>query len=350
VITRDPDSGWVNWGNYRAMVHDSKSLGCSVSPRQHIGMHYQKYEALGRPMEFAITLGTVPLIGIVELLAHVRQTRDVATDDDWRAARENVAKGLHAEDLLIFAPKWVEPIGRRWMQSDLATMDRMTFADASRYKRAIEVSIRGKHREELAGWKSAQTDRFGGVEVTTWENPAYSPVIDDPLDVSRMRVSYTQGGGGVDRECGLEHTAPQTAGTYFPPGMPIPGARFNCGNALVAVTVLSALDYSGRRCVVGAPAQGMRLRVRFSNVKLGKALHGNHGLYAEHERTKTGAPVTIDLSVGGKPVGRATHRDGDGWSYFEIPTNDLAGQTADVLAEISSTGGDRSYCFEVTSR
>ncbi len=293
-------------------------------------------------------LAAVPVIGVVELLAHVRQTRDVASDDDWRAAREDVAKSLHPEDLLIFAPRWVEPIGRRWMQSDLATMGRMTFADASRYKRAVEVSIRGKHAAELTGWKSAQTDRFGGIEVTTWENPAYAPVIDDPLDVLRMHVSYTQ--GGIERDCGLEHTAPQTAGTYFPPGMPIPSDRFNCGNALVAVTVLSALDYSGRRCVVAAPAQGMRLRVRFAKVKLGKALHGNHGLYAEHERNKTGAPVTIDLSVGGKPIGRASHRDGEGWSYFEIPTPDLAGQAADVVAEISSSGGDRSYCFEVTSR
>jgi 4-hydroxy-3-polyprenylbenzoate decarboxylase len=65
MITRDPESEWVNWGNYRGMIHDRKTLGCNVSPRQHIGMHYQKYEAQGRPMEFAIALGTEPLIGII---------------------------------------------------------------------------------------------------------------------------------------------------------------------------------------------------------------------------------------------------------------------------------------------
>jgi hypothetical protein len=294
-------------------------------------------------------IAAIPAIGVAELLAHVRQTHEVTIDDDWRAARDGVSKTIQPDDLLIFAPKWVEPLGRRWMQSDIATMSRMTFADTSRYKRAVEVSIRGKHREELEGWKSAKTDHYGNIDVTVYENPKASPVVDDPLDVTRMRVSFTQG-GSAERDCPFERTAPQTAGTYYPPGLPIPGERFNCGNALVAVGILSALDYSARRCVIASPGQGMRLRVRFSNVKIGKALHGNHGIYAESERNKTGAPVTIDLSIGGKPIGRATHKDGDGWGYFEIPTTDMAGQTADVLAEISSSGSDRSYCFEVTTR
>lgn len=294
-------------------------------------------------------LAVVPAIGIAELLAHFRQTHNVATDDDWRAAKDGVAKTIQQGDLLIFAPRWVEPVGRSWMQSDLATMDRMTFADTSRYKRALEVSVRGKHREELDGWKSTRTDHFGGIEVTTLENPAWSAVIDDPLDLARMRVSWSQG-GALERDCSLEHTAPQTAGTYYPPGMPIPGSRFNCGNALVAITVLPALDYSARRCILAAPGQGMKIRVRFANVKIGKAIHGNHGLYAEAERNKTGAPVTIDLAVGGQAIGRAMHKDGDGWRYFELPTTSFAGQTADVTADISSSGGDRTYCFEVTTR
>lgn len=293
-------------------------------------------------------LAAVPAIGAVELLAHLRQTHDVARDDDWRAAQAGVARSIRPEDLLIFAPAWLEPLGRRWMQSDLATMQRMTFADASRYPRAVEVSIRGKHRDELAAWKSTKVERFGGIEVTTLENPSYSPVVDDPLDLGRMHVSAVT--GGVERVCPLEHQAPQTAGTYFPPGMPTPADRFNCGGALVSIGVLSALDYSARRCVVAAPPQGTRLRVKFSSVKLGKSLHGNHGLYAESERNKTGAPVTIDLTANGRPIGRATHHDGDGWTYFELPTGELGGQTTDVVAEIGSSGGERSYCFEVTSR
>jgi len=31
VITKDPDSTWVNWGMYRLMVHDRTTLGCLFS-------------------------------------------------------------------------------------------------------------------------------------------------------------------------------------------------------------------------------------------------------------------------------------------------------------------------------
>jgi len=65
VITKDPETGWINWGNYRMMIHDKTTLGGVVSPSQHIGLHLQKYEGLGRPMEFAVALGTDPLVAII---------------------------------------------------------------------------------------------------------------------------------------------------------------------------------------------------------------------------------------------------------------------------------------------
>lgn len=65
VITKDPDSGWVNWGMYRLMIHDSKTIGGTMPPPQHIGMHYQKYEARNKPMEFAVALGTEPVISMI---------------------------------------------------------------------------------------------------------------------------------------------------------------------------------------------------------------------------------------------------------------------------------------------
>lgn len=292
----------------------------------------------------------VPLVGVWELGAHFRQTSDVVTDDEWRAAQTGLTKMLGPSDGLIFAPRWLEPQGRRWMGPALATFERMTTPDYGRYGRVIELSIRGAHREELAGWKRGEAQSFGRVELVAWENPSPAPIIDDPLASLRDRVRVSKIEGGMERECPFETSLPQTAGTYFPPGVPTPGERFNCGNAMVGITVLSALDYSGRRCLIAAPSPGMKLRVRLSAVKLGRVLHGNHGLYAEAERNLTGAPVSIDLRAGDKLIGRASHKDGDGWSYFEFNTQELSGQTADVTAEISSSGGDRVYCFEVTTR
>ena len=50
VITKDPDSSWVNWGMYRLMVHDRNTMGCLFPMQQHIGQMYQKCEAKNLPM------------------------------------------------------------------------------------------------------------------------------------------------------------------------------------------------------------------------------------------------------------------------------------------------------------
>src|SRR5207247_31475 len=45
-ITKDPTTGWVNWGTYRSMIHDSKHLSILLTPGdQHGGtMFFNKYE------------------------------------------------------------------------------------------------------------------------------------------------------------------------------------------------------------------------------------------------------------------------------------------------------------------
>jgi len=65
VITKDPDSSWVNWGMYRLMVHDRNTLGCLFPLQQHIGQMYQKYEAMNHPMPVAVAIGAQPVIPIV---------------------------------------------------------------------------------------------------------------------------------------------------------------------------------------------------------------------------------------------------------------------------------------------
>jgi 4-hydroxy-3-polyprenylbenzoate decarboxylase len=66
VVTKDPDSGWMNWGMYRVMVADHKTMTGLIRPDQHIGLHYyQKYEARKKPMEFAVVTGTEPVSSIV---------------------------------------------------------------------------------------------------------------------------------------------------------------------------------------------------------------------------------------------------------------------------------------------
>jgi UbiD family decarboxylase len=61
VITKDPDTGAVNLGTYRIMVHDRKTVGLFVTPGKHGRLHFEKYHARGEPCPIAISIGHHPL-------------------------------------------------------------------------------------------------------------------------------------------------------------------------------------------------------------------------------------------------------------------------------------------------
>ena len=56
-ITQDPDSGWINLGTYRVMIHNEKQVGFYISPGKHGRVHRDKYEAKGEPMPACIVVG-----------------------------------------------------------------------------------------------------------------------------------------------------------------------------------------------------------------------------------------------------------------------------------------------------
>ncbi|MBI4318171.1 MAG: UbiD family decarboxylase [Chloroflexi bacterium] len=65
-VTRDPDSGWVNWGMYRMMIESKNTLGWLANPGQHgPSIYYQKYEARGQAMPMAVAIGAEPVSHIV---------------------------------------------------------------------------------------------------------------------------------------------------------------------------------------------------------------------------------------------------------------------------------------------
>ena len=61
VMTRDPDTGEMNLGTYRIMVHDNKTAALHVSPGKHSRLHYEKYHARGEACPVAVSVGHHPL-------------------------------------------------------------------------------------------------------------------------------------------------------------------------------------------------------------------------------------------------------------------------------------------------
>jgi 4-hydroxy-3-polyprenylbenzoate decarboxylase len=65
IVAKDPDTGDVNWGMYRQMVFDEKTMVGPVLPFSDMGkMFYGKHVPRNQPMPFATVIGMDPLAGI----------------------------------------------------------------------------------------------------------------------------------------------------------------------------------------------------------------------------------------------------------------------------------------------
>ncbi len=60
VITRDPDSGWVNVGTYRMMVYGPRRLCLFVNSSHHARLHMESYRRRGERVPVAVSLGHHP--------------------------------------------------------------------------------------------------------------------------------------------------------------------------------------------------------------------------------------------------------------------------------------------------
>lgn len=70
IITRDPDSDWVNWGMYRTMVYNKNTLTISVHRANDGGkMLYGKYQPRKMPMPVAIAIGVDPVSSLIAATA-----------------------------------------------------------------------------------------------------------------------------------------------------------------------------------------------------------------------------------------------------------------------------------------
>ena len=69
VISRDPDTGWVNSGTYRSMVLGKKSLALHMSPGRHGRTMRDKYFERSQPFKVAIAVGVDPALFLSSTMA-----------------------------------------------------------------------------------------------------------------------------------------------------------------------------------------------------------------------------------------------------------------------------------------
>jgi phenylphosphate carboxylase beta subunit len=65
IISKDPDSGWVNLGTYRSQLLEKDKIGTQFIKGKHADIMLKKYQALKKPMPVASVIGGDPLLFIL---------------------------------------------------------------------------------------------------------------------------------------------------------------------------------------------------------------------------------------------------------------------------------------------
>jgi len=68
VVTRDPDDGTYNAGQYRGMIVSKDKISVYLIPAQGWGAHFSKYQRMKKPMPVALVFGWDPSLGFTAAL------------------------------------------------------------------------------------------------------------------------------------------------------------------------------------------------------------------------------------------------------------------------------------------
>lgn len=58
LVNKDPETGWVNWGMYRLMLHNERLMGAAIHPISDFVQIMNKYEREGKRAPFAVVIGS----------------------------------------------------------------------------------------------------------------------------------------------------------------------------------------------------------------------------------------------------------------------------------------------------
>jgi hypothetical protein len=256
------------------------------------------------------TLGAVPALLLVtvslwEVCAAGHDASAVPDDDSWHAAEQYVRAQARPGDLIVFAPEWIDPVGRMHL-GDLIPIDDAARMDAATYARIWEVSIRGAHAPETSALAVAASESFAGVTVRRFDQAAAHVAAD-------VRAL-------------------------------LPAARVEGGSAKL---VLAEVGFAPHRCIEVVPAPNHPVRVTFAAMPLGSELVGYVGLADVFTRRDVREPGHLAVELDGKPIAHVDPGVDDGWVRFAAPTQPGSG---DLVFVISAAAPNRLVCFAAETR
>jgi hypothetical protein len=133
------------------------------------------------------------LLAVWEITIVVGARQTAPTSEDWQGAAVAVRHASGPNALILFAPRWIDPIGRLWL-GDRISVNQAARMDAVRYGDVWEISIRGATAPEVAHETPVSDLRFGRVRArhflrnaptVTWDIAAQSQLNEVDFEPRR---------------------------------------------------------------------------------------------------------------------------------------------------------------------
>jgi hypothetical protein len=268
-----------------------------------------------------LSLGLAPLLALVVIAAWstcrvVGAGGSVPDDAAWGRAAETVRARHQPGQLIVFAPAWIDPVGRMFL-GDLIPVEMAGRQDADRYGVIWELSVRGARAPETRGLRPTWSGSFGGVTVRLFERPA-AEVVSDLVAMAKTSPAALQRGGAVVR-------GPEV--------------------------VLAEVGFAPHRCVQFSPAPGQEASITFPAVTLGRELVGGVGLADVFTRRDERSSIELVVRAGEQELARVRAGVDDGWVRWRGVTVPGSGPvTFTARAVGKGTGRDRLVCVSAEAR
>ncbi|HEY6039808.1 MAG TPA: hypothetical protein VIV58_36255 [Kofleriaceae bacterium] len=241
------------------------------------------------------------VVALWEIVATFHAAHAVPEDDAWARAARALREAYKPGELIVFAPAWVDPVGRMHV-GDLIPLDMAARMDAAKYGSIWELAIRSARAPEIAGLTAQTSTDYDGVTLRHYvRTPAI--VVDDALahepksDGARPTLELAEVG-----------FAPHRCWQIVPPA-----------HGKVAITI---------------------------PMTLGTKLVGYVGLADVFKRRDIRTPGELEVHAGTASVAVSAGVD-DGWVRFELATTPGPANVTFVARAVSP---DRLICFAAEAR
>lgn len=233
------------------------------------------------------------------------------TAEDWRAAAQTVREQHRPGELIVFAPDWIDPLGRQHL-GDRMPIEMVARMDAARFGVIWEIAKDDARSPETAGLEPVHTEEHGPLTLRRYEREPAEVVTDFTRHFGKADVSGQQ-----------------------------------VGRARV---VLTEVGFEPHRCIQVVPRPDQSAQVRFTAAELGSELVGYVGLADVFTRRDVRDPGRLTVTIDGKQVAEVTAGVDDGWVRFAAATEPGPAEVEFTATAVGANARDRRVCFAAEAR